>query len=288
MSVLTKPPKKEFMLNFRSKKYNLSKRTHIMGVLNVTPDSFSDGGKFFGLEKALSQSLKMVEEGADIIDIGGESTRPSSVPVSLEEEEKRVLPVIEALAKKITVPISIDTYKSQIARKALESGAEMINDISGLRFDSEMVKVASRSNVPVIIMHIKGTPQNMQENPYYENVIKEIKDYFEERINLATASGISEENIILDPGIGFGKRFEDNLVVLKNLKEFKKLEKPLLLGLSRKSFIGKILDLPVEERLEGSLAALAYSIMQGAHIVRVHDVKESVRVARVADAILRG
>lgn len=288
MSVLTKPPKKEFMLNFRSKKYNLSKRTHIMGVLNVTPDSFSDGGKFFGLEKALSQSLKMVEEGADIIDIGGESTRPSSVPVSLEEEEKRVLPVIEALAKKITVPISIDTYKSQIARKALESGAEMINDISGLRFDSEMVKVVSRYNVPVIIMHIKGTPQNMQENPYYENVIKEIKDYFEERINLATASGISEENIILDPGIGFGKRFEDNLVVLKNLKEFKKLEKPLLLGLSRKSFIGKILDLPVEERLEGSLAALAYSIMQGAHIVRVHDVKESVRVARVADAILRG
>ncbi len=254
----------------------------------MTPDSFSDGGKFFGLDKAISQGLKMVEEGADLIDVGGESTRPSSVPVSLEEEEKRVLPVIEKLAKKIQIPISIDTYKSQLACKALEAGAKMINDISGLRFDSEMVKVVSRYNVPVIIMHIKGTPQNMQENPYYEDVIGEIKDYFEERINKATSSGIAEENIILDPGIGFGKRFQDNLVILKNLQEFKKLEKPLLLGLSRKSFIGKILDLPVEERLEGSLGALALSIMQGANLVRVHDVKESVRVARVVDAILRG
>lgn len=259
-----------------------------MGVLNVTPDSFSDGGKFFSLDKALSQGLEMVEEGADIIDVGGESTRPSSVPVSLEEEKKRVLPVIEKLAKKIQVPISIDTYKSQLVRKALEAGAEMINDISGLRFDSEMVKVVSKFNVPVIIMHIKGTPKNMQENPYYEDVTGEIKEYFEERINLATSSGIAEENIILDPGIGFGKRFEDNLAILKNLKEFKKLGKPLLVGLSRKSFIGKILDLPVEERLEGSLGALALSIMQGANIVRVHDVKESVRVAKVVDAILRG
>ncbi|OGC77717.1 MAG: dihydropteroate synthase [candidate division Zixibacteria bacterium RBG_16_40_9] len=288
MNILTKTNQKEFTLNFRQKKYNLSERTHIMGVLNVTPDSFSDGGKFFGLEKAVIQGLKMVEEGADIIDIGAESTRPSSRPVSLEEEEKRALPVLEALAKKITVPISIDTYKSQIARKALEAGAEMINDISGLKFDPEMIKVASGSNVPVIIMHIKGTPQNMQENPYYENVIREIKDYFEERINAATSSGMAEENIILDPGIGFGKRFEDNLTILKNLKEFKKLAKPLLVGLSRKSFIGKILDLPVDERSEGSLGALALSIIQGANIVRVHDVKESVRVARVVDAILRG
>jgi len=288
MSILTKTNKKEFILNFRYKKYNLSERTHIMGVLNVTPDSFSDGGKFLNIEKAVSHGLKMAEEGADIIDIGGESTRPGSLPVSIEEEEKRVLPVIETLAKKMQIPISIDTYKSQIAQKAIDAGAEMINDISGLRFDSEMVKVASKYNIPVIIMHIKGTPQNMQESPNYENVIKEIKDYFEERINFADSMGIKGKNIILDPGIGFGKRFEDNLAILKNLKEFKKLEKPLLVGLSRKSFIGKILDLPVEERLEGSLGALAYSIMQGANIVRVHDVKESVRVAKVMDAILKG
>ena len=286
MGVLTKP-KKEFVLNFRHKKYNFSERTHIMGVLNVTPDSFSDGGKFFSLEKAVSQALKMVEDGTDIIDIGGESTRPGSLPVSLDEEAQRVLPVIEALAKKIQIPISIDTYKSQIAQKAFDAGAEMINDISGLRYDPEMIKIASKYNLPVIIMHIKGTPRNMQENPVYEDVVKELKNYFEERINFAVSAGIKEENIFLDPGIGFGKRFEDNLNILKNLREFGKLEKPILVGLSRKSFIGKILDLPVEERLEGSLAALAYSIMQGAQIVRVHDVKESVRVAKVMDAILR-
>lgn len=288
MSIVANTDKKEFFLSFRHRKYNLSERTHIMGVLNVTPDSFSDGGKFYSLEKAVSQALKMVEEGADIIDIGGESTRPGSQPVTLEEEIQRVIPVIETLAKKMQIPISVDTYKSQIVQKALEAGAEMINDISGLRFDSEMAKLAAKYNVPVIVMHIKGTPQNMQENPYYENVIKEIKDYFEERINFADSMEIKEENIILDPGIGFGKRFEDNLAILKNLKEFKKLERPLLVGLSHKSFIGKILDLPVEERLEGSLGALAYSIVQGANIARVHDVKESVRVAKVIDAILRG
>ncbi len=288
MSIVAQTEKKEFVLNFRHRKYNFSERTHIMGVLNVTPDSFSDGGKFLSLDKAIAQALKMVEEGVDIIDIGGESTRPGSQPVTLKEETQRVIPVIEALVKKIQIPISIDTYKSQIARQALEAGAEMVNEISGLRFDSEMVKLAAKYNVPVVIMHIKGTPQNMQENPYYENVIKEIKDYFEERINFADSAGIKEENIILDPGIGFGKRFEDNLAILKNLKEFKKLERPLLVGLSRKSFIGKILDLPVEERLEGSLGALAYSIMKGANVARVHDVKESVRVAKVVDAILRG
>jgi len=288
MSIVANTDKKEFILNFRHRKYNLSERTHIMGVLNVTPDSFSDGGKFLSIDKAVSQALKMVEEGADIIDIGGESTRPGSQPVTLKEETQRVIPVIETLVKKIQIPISVDTYKSQIALKAMEAGAELINDISGLRFDSEMVKLAAKYNVPVVIMHIKGTPQNMQESPYYENVLKEIKDYFEERVNFADSMGIQEQNLILDPGIGFGKRFEDNLAILKNLKEFKKLDRPILVGLSRKSFIGKILDLPVEERLEGSLGALACSIMQGANIARVHDVKESVRVAKVVDAILKG
>lgn len=288
MSTLTESGERELFLNFRHRRFDLSERTHIMGVLNVTPDSFSDGGKFLNLEKAVSHGVKMAEEGADIIDIGGESTRPGSQPVSLEEETKRVIPVVETLAKKIQIPISIDTYKSQIARQALDAGAEMINDISGLRFDSDMPELVAKYNLPVIIMHIKGTPQNMQENPYYENVIKEIIDYFEERINFADSAGIKEENIILDPGIGFGKRFEDNLAILKNLKEFKKLDRPILVGLSRKSFIGKILDLPVEERLEGSLGALAYSIIQGANIARVHDIKESVRVAKVVDTILRG
>ncbi|EQB64046.1 MAG: Dihydropteroate synthase [candidate division Zixibacteria bacterium RBG-1] len=288
MSIVAQTDKKEFVLNFRHRKYNFSERTHIMGVLNVTPDSFSDGGKFLSLDKAIAQALKMVEEGVDIIDIGGESTRPGSQPVTLKEETQRVIPVIETLVKKIQIPISVDTYKSQIALKAMEAGAELINDISGLRFDSEMVKLAAKYNVPVVIMHIKGTPQNMQESPYYENVLKEIKDYFEERVNFADSMGIQEQNLILDPGIGFGKRFEDNLAILKNLKEFKKLDRPILVGLSRKSFIGKILDLPVEERLEGSLGALACSIMQGANIARVHDVKESVRVAKVVDAILKG
>ena len=288
MSTVAQTDKKEFVLNFRHRKYNFSERTHIMGVLNVTPDSFSDGGKFLSLDKAIAQALKMVEEGVDIIDIGGESTRPGSQPVTLKEETQRVIPVIETLVKKIQIPISVDTYKSQIALKAMEAGAELINDISGLRFDSEMVKLAAKYNVPVVIMHIKGTPQNMQESPYYENVLKEIKDYFEERVNFADSMGIQEQNLILDPGIGFGKRFEDNLAILKNLKEFKKLDRPILVGLSRKSFIGKILDLPVEERLEGSLGALACSIMQGANIARVHDVKESVRVAKVVDAILKG
>ena len=288
MSIVAQTDKKEFVLNFRHRKYNFLERTHIMGVLNVTPDSFSDGGKFLSLDKAIAQALKMVEEGVDIIDIGGESTRPGSQPVTLKEETQRVIPVIETLVKKIQIPISVDTYKSQIALKAMEAGAELINDISGLRFDSEMVKLAAKYNVPVVIMHIKGTPQNMQESPYYENVLKEIKDYFEERVNFADSMGIQEQNLILDPGIGFGKRFEDNLAILKNLKEFKKLDRPILVGLSRKSFIGKILDLPVEERLEGSLGALACSIMQGANIARVHDVKESVRVAKVVDAILKG
>src|SRR4030067_249950 len=288
MSIVAQTDKKEFVLNFRHRKYNFSERTDSMGVLNVTPDSFSDGGKFLSLDKAIAQALKMVEEGVDIIDIGGESTRPGSQPVTLKEETQRVIPVIETLVKKIQIPISVDTYKSQIALKAMEAGAELINDISGLRFDSEMVKLAAKYNVPVVIMHIQGTPQNMQESPYYENVLKEIKDYFEERVNFADSMGIQEKNILVDPGIGFGKRFEDNLAILKNLKEFKKLDRPILVGLSRKSFIGKILDLPVEERLEGSLGALTYSIMQGAQIVRVHDVRESVRVAKVMDAILKG
>jgi dihydropteroate synthase len=279
--------KMEFRLNFSNGTFDLSARTHLMGILNVTPDSFSDGGRFLKIEDAIRRGIKMAEEGADIIDVGGESTRPRSDPIGIEEELSRVIPVIKGLSKEINVPISIDTYKSEVAKKALDAGAEMINDISALRFDPKMKEVVDEYQVPIVLMHIKGTPKNMQVHPYYDDVIKEIIEYLKESIQLAKDAGIKEENIIIDPGIGFGKRLEDNLNILKNLKKFSILNCPLLIGPSRKSFIGKILDLPVEERLEGSLAALAVAIMNGANIVRVHDVKESKRVAGIVDAILR-
>jgi dihydropteroate synthase len=277
---------KEFKLKFSKRILDLSSRTHLMGVLNVTPDSFSNGGKFLKVEDAIRCGIKKAEEGADIIDVGGESTRPGSDSVTIKEELSRVIPVIEALSKEIDIPVSIDTYKSEVAKRALEAGAEMINDISALRFDPEMKEVASEYQVPIVLMHIKGTPKNMQENPYYDDVIKEITKYLKESIQMAKDVGIQEEKIIIDPGIGFGKRLEDNLNILKNLRKFSILNCPILVGPSRKSFIGKILDLPVEERLEGSLAALAVSIMNGANIVRVHDVKQSKRVAGIVNAIL--
>jgi dihydropteroate synthase len=257
-----------------------------MGILNVTRDSFSDGGLYFDKSSAIKRAVQMVEEGADIIDIGGESTRPGSEPVSIEEELRRTIPVIEALVGEINVPISIDTYKSEVAKRALDAGASMINDISGLRFDPEMSKVVSAYKVPVVIMHIKGTPKDMQQNPVYKALIPEIMDYLICGINLAIESGVSENKIIIDPGIGFGKTFEHNLEIIHNLKNFTLLEKPILIGPSRKAFIGKILgDVTTEERLEGTAAAVAISIINGANIVRVHDVKEMVKVARVADAI---
>jgi dihydropteroate synthase len=277
----------KMILQFRSKTLSLSLRTHIMGILNVTPDSFSDGGKFFNFEQATDQGMKMADEGADIIDVGGESTRPGSDPVSLEEELSRVIPVIESLAKKIDIPISIDTYKSEVAQRALDAGAEMINDISALRFDPKMKEVASESKVPLVLMHILGTPKEMQKDPSYREVIAEITEYLNESIQIAEKAGIEKNKLIIDPGIGFGKRPQDNLNILKNLKRFSILGCPILVGSSRKSFIGKILNLPVEERLEGSLAALAVAVVNGANLVRVHDVKESRRVAEVVDAVLK-
>jgi dihydropteroate synthase len=275
------------ILRFKHKSFDLSSRTHIMGILNVTPDSFSDGGKFDRFDDAIAQGMRMVQEGADIIDVGGESTRPGSDPVTLEEELSRVIPVVSSLAQKTDVPISIDTYKSDVARRALDAGAQMINDISALRFDPEMKRIAGQYQVPVVLMHIKGTPKDMQKDPSYEDVIGEITQYLRESIQLAYEGEIEKERILIDPGIGFGKRFQDNLNILKNLREFSILRCPILIGCSRKSFIGKILDLPVGERLEGSLAALAVAVMNGANIVRVHDVKESKRVAGLVDAIRR-
>jgi len=262
-------------------------RTLVMGILNVTYDSFYDGGRYSRVEDAIERTREMVSQGADIIDIGGESTRPGSEPVSLDEEIQRVVPLIKSLSKKIKIPISIDSYKPEVVKKALDAGAMMINDTYGLR-SSGMAEIVAESKLPVVIMHMQGTPKNMQENPKYKNVVKEIKEFFVERTEYAMNRGVKKSQIILDPGIGFGKTLEHNLAILRNISEFKKLGYPLLVGPSRKSFIGKILDLPVEERLEGTIASAALIASQGADIVRVHDVKEIVRALKVADAIVKG
>jgi dihydropteroate synthase len=275
-------------LSWRNFSLDFSKKTYIMGILNVTPDSFSDGGLFFDKSAAIAQALRMAEDGADIIDIGGESTRPGSEPVTVEEELGRTIPVIEAIAKEVTIPISIDTYKAAVAKRALDAGASMVNDISGLRFDPDMPKVASAYKIPVVIMHIKGKPKDMQKNLRYEALIPEVLDYLREGIRFALEAGIAEDMIIIDPGIGFGKTLEQNLSIIHNLHEFTLFEKPVLIGTSRKAFIGKIHgDNSPGERLEGTAAAVAISIMNGANIIRVHDVKEMVRVAKVTDAIKR-
>lgn len=275
-------------LSWNNFSLNISSKTYVMGILNVTPDSFSDGGLLFDKTHAVEACLRMVDEGADIIDIGGESTRPGSDPVPFDEELRRTLPVIESLSSKVKVPISIDTYKADIARRALDAGASIVNDISGLTYDPEMPAVIARYNVPVVIMHIKGSPKNMQKNPSYNALIPEILEYFRSRIAFAVKSGIPEDRIIIDPGIGFGKTFDHNLEILHNLHKFTTLGRPVLIGPSRKAFIGKILDdAPATDRIEGTSAAVAISIMQGANIVRVHDVKEMARVAKVADAIKR-
>jgi dihydropteroate synthase len=280
------PMKKTYILNCGPREFRLHERTHVMGILNVTPDSFSDGGKFSDSETAVAHGLAMERAGADFIDIGGESTRPGAVPVPLEEELRRVVPVIAALAPQLTTAvISIDTYKSEVARQALAAGARVVNDISGLRFDPELKTVVARQNVPVILMHIKGTPRDMQKSPVYGDVVKELAVYLRESMELGARAGIPRENMVIDPGIGFGKTREHNLQILKRLAEFSALGAPMLVGVSRKSFIGLTLDLPVTERLAGSLAAAAVAVQNGAHIVRAHDVAETVRAVKVVDAI---
>lgn len=278
--------KDNFDLRIRGKTYSLSQRTHIMGILNITPDSFSDGGRFFTLDAAIKRAVEIEEAGADFIDIGAESTRPGSQPISVREELNRLLPVLKAIKKRTELPISIDTYKSQVAREVLSNGADMINDISGLHFDFKMSEVIAEFKVPCIIMHIKGRPKTMQKNPYYDDLVGEIFSYLEKGLAIAQKGGISSEKTIIDPGIGFGKRLEDNYEILRRLKELKSLGRPILVGPSRKSFIGLTLNLPVEERLEGSLAASVLAITQGANILRVHDVKETKRVAVLTDKIL--
>jgi dihydropteroate synthase len=248
-------------------------RPLVMGVLNVTPDSFADGGRYFEPEAALAQARALVVAGADILDIGGESTRPFADPVSLEEELRRVLPVIEAIAPEITVPISIDTYKAPVARAALNAGAAIINDISALGFDPDMAPLAADLQAPVVLMHMQGTPRDMQRRPHYDNLLGEIKDFFQERLDFAVSQGLAPDLLALDPGIGFGKTWRHNLEVLNHLEVFLDLGCPLLVGPSRKAFIGHILDLPAgEERDIGTLAALAMAVLRGARIVRTHNV----------------
>jgi dihydropteroate synthase len=277
-----------FILHFRRKSYDLSKRTLIMGVVNITPDSFSDGGLYYDREAAVQQGKRLADEGADILDIGGESTRPGAKALLEEEEMGRVIPVIEELSRAIDIPISIDTRRSRVALKAIQAGAEIINDISALRFDPQMAKVCAAHRVPVVLMHMQGEPETMQVKPCYDNLLQEISDFFKERIAYAESQGIAVDQVILDPGIGFGKSLEQghNLMILKNLQAFKNLGKPILVGPSRKSFIGKILGLPPQERDEGTMAAVVASILNGANIVRVHEVKKMSRGVRVADAIL--
>lgn len=258
-----------------------------MGVINITPDSFSDGGLYFDKDKAVARGLQLREEGSDIIDIGGESTRPGSEPITKEEELRRVIPVISALREKTDILISIDTTKSEVAQAALDAGADIINDISSSSFDPKTFSLAAKSGAPVILMHMKGIPRNMQVNPFYENVLLEVKSFLKDKIEVAQAAGIKKEKIIIDPGIGFGKRHKDNLVLIKNLHFFEDLDCPILIGISRKSFIGEILGAPPQQRLEGTIASAVLSIMHGAHILRVHDVASVKKAVLVAETIIK-
>jgi dihydropteroate synthase len=265
----------------------IGERTYVMGILNVTPDSFTDGGKYMEKEKAVDHALQMEDEGADMIDVGGESSRPGSDPVPQEEELKRIIPVIEGIAGRVKIPISVDTRRANVAMEALQAGAAMVNDITGLRGDPGMVQVISESGASVVIMHMKGQPKDMQKNPTYDDLIGETYDYLQEGVETAEAGGIEPDRIVVDPGIGFGKTLQHNLEILRRLDELRGIGMPILTGPSRKSFIGTILDLPEYDRVEGTLAAVAASVFGGAHVVRVHDVKPAVRLTRMLDSILR-
>ncbi|SET84061.1 Dihydropteroate synthase [Oceanobacillus limi] len=260
--------------------YDLSSKTHIMGILNVTPDSFSDGGSYTSIDKAIKQAIAMEGQGADIIDVGGESTRPNHKQVPLEEEIARVVPMIEAVKDNITVPISIDTYKAETARRAVEAGASMINDVWGAKKDPEIAAVAKEFNVPIVLMHNRT-------NQDYTSLLEDMKRDLEESIEIAIKAGVPKDNIILDPGVGFAKSAEDNLIVMNNLEQFVEMKYPVLLGTSRKRFIGNILDVPAQERDNGTGATTCLGITKGVHIVRVHNVKVNHELAMMMDAMLR-
>ena len=283
--------RKQFRLRLNSRTLVLGERTLIMGVLNVTPDSFSDGGSFLDSQAAVARALELEREGADILDIGGESTRPAAAPVSVREELSRILPLFEALRGKLRIPISVDTQKSEVAEAALAAGAEMVNDISALRTDPRLAEVARHARAPVILMHMRGTPRTMQRGPFARNVIRDTVTGLREALAWARRGGLAKSQILLDPGIGFGKSHVQNFEILARLPEFARLGCPIVIGTSRKAFLGKALakpgepPLPPNERILGTIATVTVCILNGAHIVRVHDVAEIARVARVVDAI---
>jgi dihydropteroate synthase len=270
----------------RGKTFGLGLRTWLVGVVNVTPDSFFDGGLYFEPARAIERALALAAEGADIIDIGGESSRPGSNPIPAKEEKKRILPVVEVVKQKKDVLISVDTTKAEVAEAALAAGADIINDISAGRFDPQMLPVVARSGAGLILMHMKGTPRTMQIAPHYDDVLGEVRAFLKERLEAAEECGVRRESIILDPGIGFGKKLEHNLALLNNLGALADLERPLLVGISRKSFIGKILKLETPDRLEGTIAAAVVSLLHGASLLRVHDLQAVKRAVAVAEAIL--
>jgi len=264
--------------------WELDKRTHLVGVLNITPDSFSDGGKYFTVDNAVKRGMELIEAGADWVDVGGESTRPGAESVSETEELRRVMPVIERLAHK-NIPISIDTCKSSVAKAAAKAGAVVFNDISGLGFDPKIADTAAEFDSILVIMHIKGTPRNMQDNPHYQDLMGEIIEYFYQRTDFALKAGVRRDKIVIDPGIGFGKSVSDNFEILRRLRELSVLGYPILLGVSRKSFIGKVLNLPVDQRLFGTCGACAAAAVNGAAILRVHDPGEVLQAVTVVDYI---
>ncbi len=274
---------------FGNVEYEFGKRTFLMGVLNITPDSFSDGGKYFEssvkLDKVISDAIMMQNNGADFIDVGGESTRPGAMKLTTDEEMERVVPVVDAISKILHIPISIDTYKSEVADECLKAGACIVNDISGFRFDAKMAEVTAKHKASCILMHIKGTPENMQTDPFYENVVSEVEEYLRYSAGLAADAGITQ--IIVDPGIGFGKTLEHNIELIRNVSLLKQLGYPVLVGLSRKSFIDKIISTPVNERIYGTISANTAAIGLGADILRVHDVEENYRAIKIADKLLR-
>jgi len=275
-------------LSTRHGKLDFSRRTVVMGILNITPDSFYDGGRREDPSQAIADGAAMVEDGAEILDVGGESTRPGARPVAAEEELARVLPVLRGLRREVKVPISIDTYKSKVAQAALDAGADVVNDISALRFDAEMISVIAREQVPVVLMHMLGTPRTMQAEPHYGDVVGEVSAFLAAQADKAVESGVAADAVIIDPGIGFGKTLDHNLELLRSLPVLAALGHPLLVGASRKAFIGKILNAEPGDRLDGSLAAAVAAVLGGANILRVHDVKETVRAARIGDALRYG
>jgi dihydropteroate synthase len=278
--------RKLYTLKLKGKALELGRRTLIMGILNITPDSFSDGGRFADYDRALAQALELISAGADILDVGGESTRPGSAPVPLDVELERVVPIIRSVRESSDIPISVDTNKAEVALRSLEAGADIINDISSMQFDPAMAKVAAESGAPVILMHMLGTPRTMQVNPVYGSVISEITAFLEGRMKFAVQNGIERSQIVVDPGIGFGKTVTHNLNIIRDLDSFSCMDRPILLGASRKRFIGTVLGRTERERELGTAVVNAFGIAAGAHILRVHDVAFHREAVRMAEAVV--